>query len=198
MKNLPYRGVSLYLYPKEDDCNMKDSALSIANYFIEIAHNHDVEIKPLRLMKLVYIAHGFMLAIMNRSVLNPRFDKVEAWKYGPVIPSVYHSFKIYGNNPITKKTTVFTDEEVGKDIEYKIVTPQLEDKEAKQICNFVFNRYEKFSDWDLVKFLHKPQSPWGLVYEEGKNNEIPDLYTKIYFKKLYNSLIDWAKNERNK
>ena len=177
---------------------MKDSALSIANYFIELAHNQGRQIKPLRLMKLVYIAHGFILAIMNRSVLNPRFDKVEAWKYGPVIPSVYHSFKIYGNSPITEKTTVFTDEKVGKDVEYKIATPELEDKEARQICNFVFKRYEKFSDWDLVEFLHKPQSPWGLVYEKGKNNEIPDLYTQIYFKKLYDSLVDWAKNERGK
>lgn len=179
---------------------MKDSALSIANYFIDLAQSQGKEIKPLRLMKLVYIAHGFMLAMLNRSVLNPRFDKVEAWKYGPVIPSVYHSFKIYGNNPITKKTTVFIDmdEEGPHDIEYKIATPQLEDAEARQICNFVFKRYEKFSDWDLVEFLHKPQSPWGLVYKEGENKIIPDLYTKIYFKKIYDSLVDWARNGRNK
>lgn len=181
----------LYKFAAEQEENMKDSALSIANYFIDLAHSQGKIIKPLRLMKLVYIAHGFMLAMLNRSVLNPRFDTVEAWKYGPVIPSVYHSFKIYGNNPITKKTTVFIDEEGRQDIEYKIATPQLEDSEAKQICNFVFKRYEKFSDWDLVEFLHKPQSPWGLVYREGESKTIPDLYTKIYFKKLVESM---AKN----
>ena len=82
---------------------MKDNALSMANYFIELAQKDGHEIRPLRLMKLVYIAHGFMLAMLDRSVLNPRFDRVEAWKYGPVIPSVYHSFKGYGASPITGK-----------------------------------------------------------------------------------------------
>lgn len=171
---------------------MKDSALSIANYFIDLAHSQGKDIKPLRLMKLVYIAHGFMLAILNRSVLNPRFDKVEAWKYGPVIPSVYHSFKIYGNKPIMKKTTIFTSEQDDKrNVNVDIVEPILEDEGAKKICNFVYLRYKNFTDWQLVDFLHKPQSPWGLSYKEGENNEIPDLYTKVYFKKLVESM---AKN----
>ena len=174
---------------------MKDSALSIANYFIDLAQRKNAEIKPLRLIKLVYIAHGFMLALLDRSVLNPRFDKVEAWKYGPVIPSVYHSFKIYGNNPIEEKTTVFTDEkDVNGNIEYKIVIPVLEDREAIRVCDAVYMRYERFSDWDLVNFLHKSNSPWGLVYREGENKIIPDMYTKIYFKKLLESMVKNAFN----
>lgn len=164
--------------------------MSIANYFIELAHDNGDKIKPLRLMKLVYIAHGYMLAILGRSVLNERFDKVEAWKYGPVIPSVYHSFKLYGNSPVTKKTTIFTDEKGnGDDVTYCIVEPNLEDAEAKNVCEFVYKRYSNFTDWELVNFLHKPDSPWGFIYEEGKNKVIPDLYTKVYFKKLVDSII---------
>lgn len=75
--------LTVYKFAAEQEENMKDSALSIANYFIDLAQSQSKEIKPLRLMKLVYIAHGFMLAMLNRSVLNPRFDRVEAWKYGP-------------------------------------------------------------------------------------------------------------------
>ncbi len=162
----------------------------MANYFIDLAAANNEEIKPLRLMKLIYIAHGYMLAILDRSVLNDRFDKVEAWRYGPVIPSVYHSFKIYGNSPIAKKTTIFTDETNRQgDMTYCIVMPNLEDKEARNVCQFVYKRYSNFTDWEIVEFLHKPESPWGLVYEEGKNNVIPDLYTKVYFKKLVSSLI---------
>lgn len=169
---------------------MKDSALSIANYFIDLAAEKKESIKPLRLMKLVYIAHGYMLAILGRSVLNERFDKVEAWRYGPVIPSVYHSFKIYGNSPVAKKTTIFTGETSRQgEVSYCIVEPNLEDREAQNICQFVYKRYSNFTDWELVDFLHKPESPWGLVYEEGQNRIIPDLYTKIYFKKLVSSLL---------
>ena len=45
--------------------------------------------------------------------------------------------------------------------------------------------------------MHKPDTPWAMVYEEGKNKEIPDLYTKVYFQKLYEALVDWVKNERD-
>ena len=46
---------------------MKDNALSVANYFIDLAKNDAMEIRPLRLIKLVYIAHGHMLAMLGRS-----------------------------------------------------------------------------------------------------------------------------------
>lgn len=92
---------------------MKDNALSVANYFIELAQKDGKEIRPLKLMKLVYIAYGYALALLGRSIINQRFDKVEAWKLGPVIPSVYHSFKMYGNSNITKKTVMFKDDGLG-------------------------------------------------------------------------------------
>lgn len=177
---------------------MKESALSIANYFIEIAWDVGSEIKPLRLMKLVYIAHGYILASLGKSLLNPRFDKVEAWKYGPVIPSVYHSFKGYGNSPVKKKPVIFAGEyNSDGEIDIRTEEPTLQDETARKICDFVWNRYSRFSDWELVEFLHKKRSPWGLVYEEGKNREIPDLYTKIYFGKIIQALKDWSNGKKN-
>ncbi len=56
-------------------------ALAVANYMLELAKEEGKELQPLKLMKLVYIAHGFMLALLGRSALNPRFDRVEAWQY---------------------------------------------------------------------------------------------------------------------
>lgn len=169
---------------------MQNSALSIANYFIDLAQSEHVEIKPLRLMKLVYIAHGFMLATLDRTAINPRFDKVEAWKYGPVIPSVYHSFKQYGNSPITQKTVIFQDEGVHDgQFNVSISTPELQGEDEKKVCQIVWKRYSRFSDGELVNMLHKPGSPWAWVYVEGKNNEIPDLITKIYYEKVVNTIM---------
>ena len=165
---------------------MKDSALSVANYFIDLAQRSDQQVKPLKLMKLVYIAHGFMLALLNRSALNPRFDRVEAWKYGPVIPSVYHSFKQYGNSSITNKTIVFDWE--GE--EPNVVTPELQDNDAKTVCEFVWNRYLNYSDNDLVTILHGAGTPWAYIYQEGKNLEIPDELTKVYYKGLVRRLVE--------
>lgn len=169
---------------------MKDNALSVANYFVSLAENSNNEIKTLRLMKLVYIAHGYMLAIFNRSVLSPKFDRVEAWKYGPVIPSVYHSFKIYRNNPIKKKTIIYGKE---TDAGVEILTPTLSDKEAIMVCDFVWGKYGKYNDCQLVTILHRKGTPWGMVYEEGMNREIPDELTKSYYKRLVEQLLKVAR-----
>lgn len=170
---------------------MKDSALSVANYFLDLAEESGQHIKPLKMMKLVYIAHGFMLAMLDYSVLNPRFDKVEAWKYGPVIPSVYYSFKIYKDHDIDNKTDYM---QVNDDKTVTFVTPTLEDDKAKAICRFVWNRYGKLNDSDLVTLLHRPGTPWRMVYEEGKNNPIPDSYTRAYYTKVTNNLLNSTQN----
>lgn len=162
---------------------MKNSALSIANYFIDLADKENKKIQPLRLMKLVYIAHGYILAILNKSALNPRFDKVEAWKFGPVIPSVYHSFKIYGSGNITKKTQVFVDENFN-DEQPEMEEPKLNGNEEKKICEFVWKNYGSFSASMLVSMLHKEGTPWKLFYREGENVEIPDFVTKSYYERM--------------
>lgn len=165
---------------------MKESALSLANYFVQKSLDNQIDLKPLKLMKLVYIAHGFMLAIANRSVLNKTFDKVEAWKLGPVIPSVYHSFKIFKNSPIKKQTVIAKF--INNNAEFE--TPQLHDEIAKRVCDVVWKRYEQCSDSELVTILHNPGTPWSICYKEHKNNPIPDELTKFYYKNLLNDLLD--------
>ena len=58
----------------------------------------------MKLQKLAYFAHGWNLAIRNTPLIN---ESVEAWKFGPVIPSLYHDVKGYGMEPITAKIPVF-------------------------------------------------------------------------------------------
>lgn len=169
---------------------MKDSALSIANYFVQKSLDGNRDLKPLKLMKLVYIAHGYMLALFDKSVFNKRFDTVEAWKFGPVVPSVYHSFKSYANTVITEKTGGFVNVEMenGQEVaEY--YEPILQDENAKRVCNVVWNIYSKYTDNTLVTLLHAVGTPWSAVYEEGKNNIIPDELTKKYYQKIIKSLI---------
>lgn len=109
---------------------MKDNALSVANYLIDLANKGKKQITQLGLMKRVYIAHGFSLAINNKSLLDKRFDKVEAWKYGPVIPSVYHSFKQYKASPITNKAIVMEWDD--KTHEMSFPEPKLSDANSKK------------------------------------------------------------------
>jgi uncharacterized phage-associated protein len=157
---------------------MNTNAISVANYFIDLAKDNSMEIRQFGLMKRVYITHGFCLAVLDKPALDPRFDVVEAWKNGPVIPSVYHSFKHNRNNPITEKSIII-DEDT-----FKIHVPCLEDNKIKDIAKFVWHRYIDLTDKELIELLHRPGTAWALCYEKGKNNRIPDLYTKSFYKKL--------------
>jgi uncharacterized phage-associated protein len=159
---------------------MKVNAIAVANYFIDLAKEKNVDIRQFGLMKRVYITHGFCLAVLNRSAIDSMFDTVEAWDNGPVIPSVYHSFKHNGNNPITEKSFIV---KVG-DGEFDFETPELEDGEIRQVARAVWSRYSMMDDFELIKLLHKKGTPWSLCYKRGDNRPIPDLYTKAYYKKL--------------
>ena len=84
--------------PLAEPCSSK----AVANYFLDIAERDGKTLNPMKLQKLVYIAHGWHLAIRRRPLIR---ESVEAWKYGPVIADLYHEFKKFGNMPITERAT---------------------------------------------------------------------------------------------
>lgn len=160
---------------------MNTNALSVANYFIDLAKEEGEPIKLLGLVKRVYIAHGFALALLGHGLLDPRFDKVEAWKYGPVIPSVYHSFKQHKAKPITEKAVILELDENNQPI---FPTPNLDkekDKDEIAIVKMVWKRYKSFSDGELVDLTHEEGTPWQLSFKPSLNIEIPDELTRAYY-----------------
>lgn len=172
---------------------MRMNALSVANYFIELSQRDNVPITQLGLMKRVYAAHGFSLALLNLSLLDPRFDEVEAWKYGPVIPSVYHSFKCFKNKPITSKTIIVEWNEKTRTEDY--VVPELNDSRAKTVVEMVWGRYKGYSDSQMVELTHREGTPWALCYIPEMNCLIPDSYTQLYYKKLVDNIVKSSENE---
>lgn len=168
---------------------MENYALSIANYFIDLAKRDDKPIRPLKLMKLVYIAHGYILAILDKPTEGTKLEKVQAWQYGPVFPSVYYSFKQYGRNPIREKTKVFDFSNTDSPDAFE-VTPTLQGKDERLICDFVWKQYGKYSDSSLVNTLHAKDTPWSEVYEKGKNNIIPDTLTKKHYQEVIKKTLE--------
>lgn len=163
---------------------MKSDAIAVANYFVDKANEEHYSMTPLRLMKYVYIAYGFALALLNKSIIDHRFDKVEAWKYGPVIPSVYHSFKHYGNNPVREKVGIITEEHADGTVVTE--TPIVTDKDIMGVLDFVWNRYKDKLTPYLITLLHREDTPWAYCYRVGKNVEIPEEMTKVYYNAIVN------------
>jgi uncharacterized phage-associated protein len=163
---------------------MHPNAISLANYFVDKAISEEVPIYQLGLMKRVYTAHGFCLALFDKSALDPRFDIVEAWKYGPVIPSVYHSFKQNGKDPIKSKSVIIDVDTDTDTYEINVKTPKLTDQEVIDVADMVWLRYFGFTDSQMVGLTHRAGTPWAMCYQPGMTCQIPDEYTKAFYKKL--------------
>ena len=70
---------------------MSYPAKVIANYFIKKAiEQNDKSLNLMKLLKLLYIAQGWSLAMFDRKIIN---EPIDAWKYGPVVANIYHSLK---------------------------------------------------------------------------------------------------------
>lgn len=169
---------------------MKNDAIAIANYFVDKANEDTQAPHPLtllRLVKYVYIAYGFAMAMLEKVIIDKRFDTVEAWKYGPVIPSVYHSFKHNKNNKIEEKSAIAIDEDENGELDF--INPEITDGDIKMILDFVWDRYRDKSTSELINLLHKDGTPWAYCYAPGKNVEIPDEMTRIYYKSIVENAI---------
>jgi uncharacterized phage-associated protein len=71
----------------------------IANYFLWRAWGENIQITPMKLIRLIYIAYGWNLAINNKKLFQ---EDIQDGKHGPLIASIYHEFKRFGNQPISK------------------------------------------------------------------------------------------------
>ena len=54
------------------------NALVVANYFIDKAKAEGVSLTPMKLQKLIYMAHGWHLALYDKPLIDEQF---QAWDY---------------------------------------------------------------------------------------------------------------------
>jgi uncharacterized phage-associated protein len=159
-------------------------ARAIANYFLELAKRDVKTLDLMKIQKLVYLAHGWSLAISGKPLIT---DKVEAWKYGPVIRSIYREFAHAGSGPI--KQPAFD----AKFIDGKLVFSPLkledigdpENENVKRLLNEVWKAYGGYSGIQLSNYTHEVGSPWADTWRsEGGIDIIPDALIKTYFEGL--------------
>lgn len=140
-------------------------ALDIANLYISLANSLENEqIDNLKLNKLCYYAQAWSLVRLGRPLFD---DVIEAWKYGPVIPEVYHTFSVCGSRPIAGPSEVFD--------ESRLTSEEL------SLLTDVYMTYGKYTSRALIDKTHEAQGPWAQVYVEGSNNPIPNKLIKKCF-----------------
>ncbi len=99
----------------------------------------------MHLIKLVYLCHGWLLALDDRPLI---FEQVEAWRYGPVVPSIYHAYKFFGGSPI--------------DVDTSDRTGDFDDGQ-QQAIQFVDGTYGHLSAIQLSALTHRPGTPWDVT-----------------------------------
>ena len=160
------------------------SAKAVANAFLDIADANEKKLSPLKLQKLVYIAHGWHLAIHDEPLVQDEF--AEAWQYGPVFPSVYHEFKEFGKSAVTGKASDFRLE---SDYDFELYEPSVpvDDEDAQDLLKKVWEIYGKYSGLALSDVTHQPDTPWHVIWNKSggrRNADIPNEIIREHYQEL--------------
>jgi uncharacterized phage-associated protein len=156
--------------------------LAIANEFLGRAFEEGRGLTQMQLQKLVYLAHGWNLAVNGEQLVE---DEFEAWSYGPVLRRLYDATRIYSNNKIPAllkwgQDTPFRSDDGGDAL------TNLDDKE-RSVIDEVWELYGKFPAFKLSALTHVDGSPWANYYEFGKNRKVSNDKIEEYFVNLSRS-----------
>ncbi len=135
------------------------------------AENRDTT--PLQLIKLAYLAHGWHLAFFGENLFP---DQVEAWPYGPVIPSLYSRVKMFKGDSID--TELFSNE----------VNSELSDTQQHTIKE-VMRVYGKNNGMQLSTLTHQKGTPWS-------NTSKGDVIYNELIKEHFSEILNKAKAEK--
>ena len=124
------------------------TADELSSYIVGMCLDEQHPISNLQLQKILYFCQ---LEYLRKTGSFLFADDFQAWKYGPVIPSVYRRYSVWGGKRISflsglkpRISSAVTE----------IINGEIRSKRAKE-------------PWELVDETHKHGSPWSLVYKEG-------------------------------
>ena len=145
-------------------------ARTIANELIRLASEAGQPLTNMQIQKLVYISHGYALAIFGGPLVK---QSVEAWRYGPVIPALYKALRDYGAGFVRKPIEMTREEPL--------------DETDQALIAQVFGAYRRFTGPQLSTMTHHKGTPWSDVYDprpEFQSKIIPNDLIREYYTKL--------------
>jgi uncharacterized phage-associated protein len=155
---------------------MQYPAIVVANEIIKLANAEKVDLTPLKLQKILYLANGISYKRTGEKLINEKF---EPWDYGPVVKSVYNVYRENGANTIKEPiddripsgsySSLSSSSFIVNDDDLKII------KEA-------WDSVKNLSAFTLSAWSHNKDSPWDKAYNSNpKQAYISDEDIKEYF-----------------
>ena len=147
-------------------CLSEDSeitAIDVANYILSM-----FKCTHTRLEKLVYYCYADYLCKYNKKLFN---DKIYAFKYGPVIETLYEIYK--------KNSSMFVDKipqtsanKISSEYQLPLNSRIMNSSDGIRKINSIHNTLEKYKNYNtntIISFTHRANTPWA-VNDKG---EIP-------------------------
>ncbi|MGF6636176.1 Panacea domain-containing protein [Paraburkholderia sp. MM6662-R1] len=151
---------------------MTISALQLAGELIRRSATRNWTQTNLSIQKLAYFCHGWHLALANEPLVNEQF---EAWRFGPVLPGLYHTLKVFSSNPIPANHPLVLSQ------------PTLPPREqwTAALIDRILEVYGRQSPAQLVAMSHSSEGPWETVWqEEGQDARISNEAIRDYFRQI--------------
>lgn len=138
------------------------SALSVAKYIIMRCNQQNRPISNLKLQKILYFVQAEFLVSKNEPCF---YENIEAWDFGPVIPIVYHKYRVYGSASIPHFDSNYICNF---------------DESDKQMLDGIIDECARYSASTLVEFTHR-QTPWKEAYQPYYRAPISNDSIKRFF-----------------
>ena len=144
---------------------------AVANQILQIGAAKGIPMSMMKLIKLVYFSHGWLLAFTGKPLCA---DKAEAWQYGPVFRKLYNALPYKGSAIVTKPITeAFQDAPITSTF----------DEDDIAVMNRIVDAYGKAGAFQLSELTHKTNSPWDITMKQaGIFTNIDDALIESYFK----------------
>ncbi len=156
----------------------KHSSIRIAHRLIEIANQDDKMLRPMQILKLVYLCHGWMLGLYGRELIK---EDVVAWPYGPVVAELYERVKSYRHKPVPLDavSTPADSARLGSDEE--------------GLIGQVYKGYKHLRGLQLSALTHAEGTPWAITKEEKGT---PSAISNDLIKEHFSELIEQAESKK--
>lgn len=150
--------------------------IDVAKYILS-----KIKCTQLKLQKLVYLCFADYLCETGKLLF---VDKIYAFKYGPVIDTVYKKYKAYGYKPIEEENEDIASNNISEMPAKSRILFAEDGTEKSLSIEKTLKKYGALSAGELVELTHRPNTPWskttkstGIFYSQIKLETIKEYHT---------------------
>ncbi|MFC7364555.1 MULTISPECIES: Panacea domain-containing protein [Bhargavaea] len=157
-------------------------ATIIAGYIAHRALETGKRLTNLQLQKILYFLQAYWLKNFDTPLFS---DEIQKWKLGPVVPDVYHEYKVFGSSQISYIPKIFDID--AENSTFKIVnfSPNMVHDNDRRILERITDNLSNYSGRELVNITHEHE-PWSKDEKKILSGEMKIPYDieeiKAYFK----------------